>query len=200
MGRSSRTEGTASDPPRAEQSGVGADIRLLRKSRKVPLTELAAELKRSVGWLSQVERGLGSASIADLRIISRFFSVPISFFFRNEDAPPEERGLIVRAGARQQLGTSETGLTEELLSPDLSGDFEMLRSVFAPGTESGPLPARPTNDGGIVVAGELELSIGERTFRLGAGDSFQYRDRPTRWRNPGKRETVIFWVCSPPVY
>ncbi|MEO0664668.1 MAG: helix-turn-helix transcriptional regulator, partial [Pseudomonadota bacterium] len=46
---------------------LGADLRALRKARGFTLQGLAARLGRSVGWLSQVERGLSEPSVSDLR-------------------------------------------------------------------------------------------------------------------------------------
>ena len=44
--------------PPDQPASLGADLRALRKARGVTLAELAADLNRSVGWLSQVERDL----------------------------------------------------------------------------------------------------------------------------------------------
>lgn len=188
------------DAATARRHRVGPDIRALRKLRGAGIVELAGAIGRSTGWLSQVERGLAEPSIGDLRAVATHFSVPVSFFFRNEDASPEERGLIVRAATRSALGSGDSGLTEELLSPTLNGDFEMIRSVFAPGAERREFLRRAAEDGGYLVSGELDLWIGERRHRLRAGDSFQFADTPYRWRNPGSSEAVVIWVVSPPVY
>ena len=59
--------------------------------------------------------------------------MPLGLFFTHEVPDEAERGIVVRAGGRRSLGTAESGLVEELLSPDLGGSFELLRSVFAPG-------------------------------------------------------------------
>lgn len=179
---------------------VGADIRTLRKMRGMSLAELAGAIDRSVGWQSGVERGQFEPSISDLRRIAGVFEIPISFFFRNEDAGPGERGTIVRARSRYALGSLETGLSEELLSPDLSGDFEMIRSVFAPGASSNEPTRRAAQDGGYLVRGELVLWIGERRHHLRAGDSFQFQNQPYRWHNPGDEAAVVIWIVSPPVY
>ena len=45
---------------------IGDDIRALRKARGTTLKELAARLDRSVGWLSQLERGQTTPSVRDL--------------------------------------------------------------------------------------------------------------------------------------
>ena len=39
---------------------LGADLRALRRARGLTLTELAGQIDRSVGWLSQVERDLSA--------------------------------------------------------------------------------------------------------------------------------------------
>lgn len=186
------------DLPR--RSHVGLDIRALRKTRGLTLNALCEALGRSIGWLSQVERGQTEPSIPDLKAIAAHFAVPVSFFFRNADAPEDERGWIVRAGARASMGSQEDGLTEELLSPDLTGDFEIIRSVFAPGAVREVMPARETQDGGYVVSGELELTIGSRRFQLRAGDSFQFDRQPYGWANRSSEPAVVIWVISPPVY
>lgn len=181
-------------------SGVGADLRALRRSRGTTLAALAAGLDRSVGWLSQVERGLSEPSIDDLRRIAAVFDVPLGFFFRNDDAPEGERGHVVRAAHRRSLGNPVAGLTEELLSPDIGGAFETLRSTFAPGAALETAQRRETEEAGYVVSGILDLWIGERRFRLGAGDSFRFEGEPYRWANPGPEEAVVIWTIAPPVY
>lgn len=179
---------------------IGADLRALRKGRGLTLTELALRLGRSVGWLSQVERGLSDPSISDLRNLAKVFEVSVSFFFANDDAPHDERGYVVRADARRSLGDPAGGLTEEMLSPDLGGEFEMLRCVFAPGAELPEYESRDTEEAGYLVSGALDLWVGERLFRLKPGDSFRFNREPYRWRNPGSVEAVVIWTITPPVY
>ena len=155
---------------------------------------------RSVGFISQVERGLSSPSIDDLRAISAALGVPTSWFFMSDNVDPDERGVIVRAGARRALGTRETGIVEELLSPDLGGSFEMFRSEFQPGAEMMTAVLRETEEAGYVVSGVLDLWIGHKHFHLEAGDTFRFDHKPYRWKNPGDEPTVIIWTVSPPVY
>ena len=188
----------------AEPSGrslaLGSDLRALRKARGLTLTELAVRVGRSVGWLSQIERDLTEPSIADLRRLAQALDQPVSLFFGAPDAPADERGYVVRADARRSLGTSEEGLVEQLLSPDLGGSFEIVRSVFAPGAELADAATRPTEEAGYIVSGCLDLWIGGRAFHLTEGDSFRFAREPYRWRNPGSEPCVAVWVIAPPVY
>jgi len=179
---------------------LASDIRALRRARGLTLAEIALKLGRSVGWVSQVERGLSTPSLGDLRAFAGLFGVPISLFFSHDVPLESERGVVVRAGKRRTLGTSESGLVEELLSPDLGGSFEMVRSVFAPGAELKAVARRPTEEAGYLVSGQFDIEIDGVWHRLGEGDSFRFEGKPYRWRNPGTEPAVVIWVVSPPVY
>ncbi len=180
---------------------IGEDIRALRRSRDLTLQTLAGAIGRSVGWLSQIERGQATPSVRDLGLLAEQLGISISFFFRSSGRDEGERGLIQRAPDRQPIGSLESGLSEELLSPRLGGGFEMIRSAFAPGASSdGPVSARGAEHGGVLLEGTLLLAIGEREFRLSPGDSFQFAGQPYAWRNDGDTPAIAVWVISPPVY
>lgn len=195
-----RHSATAGSPESSANALLARDLRALRKGRGLTLSEVALTLGRSVGWLSQVERGLSTPSIGDLRAFAELFDVPVSLFFGHDVPDEAERGVIVRAGRRRSLGTSETGLVEELLSPDLGGSFEMLRSEFAPGAELKKAANRPTEEAGYLVSGVFEIEIDGTWHHLAMGDSFRFEGKPFRWRNPGSEPAVVIWVISPPVY
>jgi len=190
------------DPATTEQRtpSVGADLRRLRRLKGITIKELAAQTGRSVGYLSQVERGLSDISLSDLQRITAVLGVPLGWFFVNDPAPPGERGYVVRAQARRRVGSREAGLVEELLSPDLGGTFEVFRSVFEPGAELARPQQRDTEEAGYVVSGTFELWVGDRRFELAPGDSFRFSGEPYRWRNPGEEPAVVIWVITPPVY
>jgi transcriptional regulator with XRE-family HTH domain len=183
-----------------DASHLAADLRALRKARGLTLTELAVKMGRSVGWISQVERGISRPAIGDLRALATVFGVPVSLFFTHEAADDAERGVIVRADRRRSLGTAETGLVEELLSPDLGGSFEILRSEFAPGAALAEPAVRATEEAGYVTSGRFDIEIAGVWHALREGDSFRFREKPFRWRNPGDVPAIVIWVVSPPVY
>ena len=179
---------------------LGRDLRALRKARGLTLNELAVRIGRSVGFLSQIERGLSAPSIKDLRSLATAFEVPVSWFFLTDDGDEVEREYIVRADNRRALGTTEEGLIEELLSPDLGGSFEMFRSAIEPRTEQTEFIFRETEEAGYLVSGEIDLWIEDKNFNLKAGDSFRFDHKPVRWHNTGDEQAIIIWVVSPPVY
>lgn len=187
-------------PDPSQSKTLGADIRALRKARKMTLQMLADKTNRSVGWLSQVERDISNASISDLRDIVAALGAPMSMLFRNAPAPAEEAGFIVRAGARRPIGSSVEGLLEELLSPDLTDNFELVHSTFLPGTELTTPVQRATQEVAYLVSGKLDLHIDKGRFTINKGDSFRLRGENYRWANPYSEPAIAIWAISPPVY
>lgn len=186
--------------PTRSQRTLGADLRTLRKARGLTLADLAQRLGRSVGWLSQVERDLSVLSVSDLRQIADVLEVSLSLLFAHTDAPEDEAGYIVRGGARRGIGAGKPGLTEELVSPDLTDDFEIVHSTFDAGARSAGPHVRPTQEVGYVLSGRLDLTIDGRPFTVAAGDSFRIRGEPFDWHNPYDTPAVVIWVIAPPVY
>ena len=180
-------------------SSLGADLRALRKARGLSLTDLAQGLGRSVGWLSQVERDLSEPSVSDLKIMAEKLGVSLSILFGQAEAPVEEHGLIVRNHARRSIGVPG-GLVEELLSPDLTDDFEVVHSTFLPGASLTTPIQRPTQEVAYLVSGKLDLTIDGQTFTILPGDSFRIRGEAHLWANPYDQPAVAIWVIAPPVY
>ena len=179
---------------------LGADLRTLRRTRGLTLQQLADRLGRSVGWLSQVERDLSDPSITDLRHLAEALEVSVSMLARHQPMDPGEAGRIVRKGRRRPIGSRVSGLVEELLSPDLTDDFEMIHCRFEPFSEIGETVTRPTQEVGYLIDGRLTVTIAEQSFDIGPGDSFRIRGEPFRWANPHQEAALAIWVIAPPVY
>ena len=181
---------------------LGSQIRSLRRAREITLDELSKRTGLSTGNLSQIERSLSSPSIKALHSISRALGVNISWFFDDpRPVPAEEKDYVVRADRRRKLDFG-TGITDNLLSPNLDGKLELLLSRFDPGSHSGDEPyTHRGEEAGVVISGQLELWIGEKYFILNEGDSFTFPSTvPHRYRNPGDGEAVVIWVMTPPSY
>ncbi len=182
---------------------IGAEIRSLRKARGLTLEDLAAKIGRSVGYISQVERGISPLTIPNLKAIAEVLGVGINWFFRGEASKDaHEKDIIVRRDNRQRLAFPGTGVSEELLSPKLNGLFELILGSFEPGAETGDAKyAQTGEEGGMVISGELELIIDGRSHHLKAGDSFTFPlSAPHKSRNPTDQETTVLWVVAPPTY
>jgi transcriptional regulator with XRE-family HTH domain len=175
--------------PNAE---IGEEIRGLRRAQGLTLKQLAAEAGISVGYLSEIERNLSRVPIGVLKGICDALGIHMNWFFRaGKLGPAHERDVVVRAANRPRLSFPGLGITEELLSPNLTGALEMLISTIAPGADS----ENYSHDGA------LDLWIDDNHVRLAAGDSFAFDSkRRHRCANPNGTPTRVLWVITPPHY
>lgn len=203
VARPVRPAGRNAEAASSAPSPLGSQIRDLRVARRMNLAALAQAIGKSIGYVSQIERGRSEISISTLKAISEALGVQISWFFQGYDpSVPAEHGHVVRREHRRRLDFPGTGIEEELLSPTLTGEAEMILSTFAPGARSGDEQvSRMAEQSGYVIAGELELQLGAKRFRLRAGDSFRIgRGESFSARNPGTITSVSLWVVAPPRY
>ncbi|MGH3042456.1 MAG: helix-turn-helix domain-containing protein [Gaiellaceae bacterium] len=177
------------------ETHVGTRLRALRRERGMTMAELAQATGLTSGFLSQLERDLTSVSLSSLARICaaldvRFGDVldeaPTGAVIRREDAP-----------AWTAIGNHE----DLLLSSRDERRFHLMESRIPPGAGAGEdLYTFPADlELVYVLAGSLELRVGKRLYRVGAGDTVTYSPRePHTWRNPsGDEETVVLWFSVP---
>lgn len=185
----------------AEDPVLGERIRGLRKRRGMTLAQLAESCDLSTGYISQIERNLAYPSIPALVGIARSLGVTVQWFFGGTAAVPQaEQGYVIRRGNRLRI-QYDGGIVDELLTPKMSLQLEMIHTRLPPGGESAESYTHAGDAVGFVVTGELEMWVGERHFHLREGDSCSYSaGEPHRYRNPGSREAVVLWAISPPSF
>lgn len=166
------------------------------------LQQLATEATCSESMVSKVETGRVNPSLTMLSRLASALGVNVSTFFGEE----EVMGVVMRAGSRPRLDTDALrrgdGVTLERLAPCHEGS--MLQAnlhIVAAGGRSDGLISHVGEEIGYLVAGELELEVDGRLYRLEPGDSFYFpSDRPHGYRNPGKTEARVLWVNTPPTF
>jgi DNA-binding transcriptional MerR regulator/mannose-6-phosphate isomerase-like protein (cupin superfamily) len=176
-------------------NAVGVHLRTLRLQRGLSLAPVAKAVGISVGFLSALERSQMSASVSTLRKLARFYKTNILDFF---DAP-ESNGRVVSPNKRKVLEAGP-GVRMELLA---WGNTVMEPHLFriAPNAGSGESYTHEGEEFLFVLRGELKISVQSEEYRLKPGDSFYFESAtPHRWLNPGRRETWVLWVNTPPTF
>ena len=191
-------------------SFVGSEIRQMRKARNMTLKGLAKASGISVSHLSSIERGVSNPSLAVIQHIAGGLRVePGWFFTRRSGEGPMERAYVVRKNNRRNLNVlygeavDTLGLTDELLSSSVGGDFFMGIATFA------PYSSRTTDlfyqhegeQHGLVVKGHIELQIEDELITLYEGDSYSFpTDIIHKANNPTDQPAQLIWAISPIVF
>jgi DNA-binding transcriptional MerR regulator len=187
-----RSEGTTADGAAA----MGRRLRALRRQRQLSLALAATQTGISVGFLSALERARMSASVATLRKLARFYNINILDLFNASEANPGR----VRPAQRKRLQAGP-GVWMELLA---WGNTVMEPHLFriAPGAGSGESYTHEGEEFLFLLRGQLDISLDHGdNIRLARGDSFYFESSvPHRWSNPGKKETWVLWVNTPPTF
>jgi DNA-binding transcriptional MerR regulator/quercetin dioxygenase-like cupin family protein len=174
---------------------IGVHLRQLRVKSGYSLAHVAKAAGISVGFLSALERSHMSASVGTLRKLARFYRINILDFFD----PAESNSPLVRP-ARRKVLEAGPGVRMELLA---WGNTVMEPHLFriAPHAGSGESYAHEGEEFLYILQGALQLALAGEEYQLKRGDSFYFESAtPHRWKNPGRKETWVLWVNTPPTF
>ncbi|MBF7729152.1 helix-turn-helix domain-containing protein [Pseudomonas sp. N040] len=180
---------------RSATEALAQTIRDLRTRRKVTVRQLAEQIGRSIGFISQIERGLSQPSVEDLLAISQALGVPFTYFVEPAHGP--QHPWITRPGARRTLGYAR-GVSDQVISPNLSSQLILLETRLEAGADFGERNLIDSAEqAGYVLEGELTLWVNDEELRVRAGDGFQIpAGVPCRCANQSTGITRVVWVYS----
>jgi len=177
---------------------LGARIREIRQEKGLRLEEVAKKAGLTCGFLSQVERDLVSPSIASLRRIAEALNVPIFYLLLDHQGFDP----VVRRDQRKVLRFPQSGVTYELLSPNLNRKMEMMIGRVDPSAGSFEEPLfHPGEECIVVLQGYMGINIGGEVYHLEQGDSIYYcAAMPHKVWNPGDQELIFLSIVTPPLF
>jgi transcriptional regulator with XRE-family HTH domain len=203
----------------AVESLVGGRIREVRQEKGLTLRALAELTGRSIGFLSQVERGQSSISLTALREVAVSLGRPMAEFFDHDPLPPPTDDVDVDVDAPRPAGRPVWTLTRanahgpedlfsghrtyKLLSARATGlALEPLLVHIAPGGTIEEIdPGHDGEEFAYILKGELLYVIDGQQLRLGPGDSMHLRsDVPHQIHNDGEEITVVVSVLTPRLF
>ena len=178
---------------------VGRRIRELRREHKLSLETIADRTDLSIGFLSQIERGLSSPSLRVLATLADVLGVGIAALFGSKPGDdPASGGVVTRQPQRAELKLWRTGISKQLLSPaGTENRLNLFLVHLEPGGNTGDeLYAHDGEEAGLVLEGEMTLTVDAETWSLKTGDSFRFASRrPHRFSNPAEdAKAVVLWV------
>lgn len=191
--------------PQTEEDdlSLGLAVRRARQARGLSLKQVADAANVSVGFLSQIERGISSPSVRALRAICAILDVPVLELLGGGEADPNnEARRIVRAGQRRRVDFGDKGMVKEFLTVHDQGLLQVMELTLDPDGGSGEDAYNHEGEEcGVVLEGRLELYVDGAVYRLGEGDAFHFESAsPHKFRNLANGRTRILWITTPPVW
>jgi transcriptional regulator with XRE-family HTH domain len=182
---------------------LGVRVRLARQIRGMTLKEVADAAGCSESLLSKIENGKATPSLPMLHRLVQALETNIGWMFEESG---DEEGVVFRRGERPIITLDPLrqgeGISLERVIPYSNGHLLQcnIHHVAVGGESAGPIQ-HSGEEVGYLLEGEVELIVGDATFRLSAGDSFVFRSElPHHYRNVGARAASIFWVNTPPTF
>lgn len=175
---------------------LGDSLRRLREHRRVSLRTLADQCGFTAGFLSQIENGQSSPSIASMEKIAAALGVTLSQFFRQAESA---RPTIIRANSRRriELAWSHGNLQSlGLLCDDAHSQATLMH--LEPGGQSGKTPKPAINhEWAFVHSGRVILTLEGMDEQLSLGDSATIpAGTHRRWLNDSDSSTQVLIVTT----
>jgi len=200
----SRTPASPGATESVATDDVGGRIRKLRSLFGLSQRELAKRAGVTNGSISLIEQNRVSPSVSSLKKIVGGFPLSLGEFF-SFDVESSLKGFY-RADELTEIRADHVLM--RLVGPardDAVGrqrKLQVLHEFYDPGGDTGDaMLSHEGEEAGVVVRGEVEITVGGETRCLGAGDAYYFDSRlPHRFCNVGASVCEIVSVCTPPSF
>lgn len=178
---------------------LGQRLRAFREAAGLSQRALARRAEVTNSTISLIELGKMNPSVSALKRILEGIPVGMSEFFAYEPEP--ERTVFYAAEDLTEIGKGKLSLKQ--VGTNLYGRAMMLlKETYEVGADTGRvLYEHEGEEGGIVIAGRVEVIVGAQRKILGPGDAYYFDSRqPHRFRQVGPEKCVIVSACTPPTF
>lgn len=178
-------------------SDIGRRLRAVRNIHGLSQRKLAARAGVTNSTISLIEQDRVSPSVDSLKKVLDGFPMSIIDFFTMDLEPVNAQ--FFKRGDLVEL--SESGVSLLLVGATRKDrKLRMLHETYPPGGHSGEdMISHEGEEAGIVVKGEIELTVAGDVRVLGEGEAYYIDTRtPHRFRNPGEKECEIISAATPP--
>jgi transcriptional regulator with XRE-family HTH domain len=187
----------AQDLKKSENRPLGERLRLRRRELGLTLQEVADGAGLSVGFISQVERGLTAPSLSSLVGIAKVLNTHVTEFL----SQPRGESPLTRHNERPFYSVDTNPIQYERISASFPGS--VLNSVIVhepPGHRSEPIQ-HEGEELFFILDGALTVEVDEQSIVLEAGDSIHFPStrRHASWNHTSK-PTAILHVCTMDVF
>lgn len=180
---------------------IGARLQLVRKSKGLSQRELAKRVGVTNSTISLIEQNKVSPSVSSLKKVLDGIPISLADFFTLDLDLGLPDDPFYTADELPDVGSN--GIHYYLLGQRRpQRQMCILREVMPPGSDTGDgMLAHEGEEGGVVIAGELEVTVGDQVRVLKAGEGYYFESRvPHRFRNLGPVDAVVVSANTPATF
>jgi transcriptional regulator with XRE-family HTH domain len=158
---------------RTLESGIGAEVRKLRKEHELTVSELGIAAGISAGMLSKIENGTISPSLATLDAVAKALNVSISRLFSDSDERRDCSFVKAGNGVRIERRGTKVGHLYDLLGHSLAGQIGVEPYLITLRTDA--VPYTDFRHAGVefiyMLTGKVRYRHADKSYLLEPGDA-----------------------------
>ena len=168
----------------------------LRKQKGLTQEELADRCELTKGYISQLENDLTMPTIPTLNDLMVALGSDLKTFFSDETP---EQVVFTRDDFFEKEGDGQKIVW--LVPNSQKNEMEPIYTEIAPQTTLSKDMPHEGEEFGYVLEGEIEIVIGNNTYKCKKSDSFYFVSNKVHYIKNTKNTTAkIIWVSSPPTF
>jgi transcriptional regulator with XRE-family HTH domain len=179
---------------------IGIRLQAVRKSKGLSQRELAKRVGVTNSTISLIEQNKVSPSISSLKKVLDGIPISLADFF-TMDLANDDDSPFYPADQQPDLGD---GRIHYYLVGQHRPNRQMciLREVMPPGSDTGTsMLSHDGEEGGVVVSGRVEVTVGDQVRVLGPGEAYYFESRlPHRFRNVSGEDAILVSASTPPTF
>lgn len=181
---------------------LGKKVKKLRKRQNMTLKELSEKTNLSVGFLSQLERGLSTVAIDSLDVIAKALGVDLTYFINPQDDKKDK--IVLKSYEQATIEVVNEKFIYQQLTSDIKNKSMLPRLVeILPMEETENLMTYPHEGEEFiyVIEGILTLFVNNQKYELYPGDSAYYKSTiPHNWANYTSKKVKILSINVPNIF
>jgi transcriptional regulator with XRE-family HTH domain len=180
---------------------VGYRLKIVRLRHQLSQRALAKRAGVANASISLIESGNTSPSVSALKRILAGIPMTLAEFFSDE-LPGVASEVFYRAQDLTEISGGEGISYRQIGSAKAGHALQILFECYAVGADTGMMMLEHEGEeGAVILSGRLEVTVGEATRILSAGDAYYFNSRePHRFRNAGDESCTLVSSCSPPTF
>ena len=180
---------------------IGLRLQEVRNKKGLSQRELAKRVGVTNSTISLIEQNKVSPSISSLKKVLDGIPISLADFFTVDLGHDADDSPFY--GREEQIDVGNGDIHYYLVGQNKpQRQMCILREVMPAGSDTGKeMLLHEGEEGGVIIQGEIELTVGDQIRVLGPGDAYYFESKsPHRFRNVGKQDAILVSANTPATF